>query len=160
VTERVRLRLSGDAAPVELPIASDPPPIACIAIVGAHEGIDAEPMARALAEGRSVARWRAHLRAREGAETIENDGETSVRASLGELDAAIGALRADATAIAIGAAFVALRRPQLAILITGGAGPVQWDPAIRALRDRFDLVIEEARPALARELAQRLLAAQ
>ena len=156
MAERVRLRLSGEEPLAPLEVAADPAPIGCIALAGAHGGIDPEPMARALAEGRPVARWRAIVRVREGAETIEKDGETIVRASPAEIDAALDALRADALAVAIGSAFVARRRPRLAILITGGAGPVQWEPSIRAIRDRFDLVIDEARPALARELAQRL----
>lgn len=150
----VRLRLAGEPA-IELPIERDPRPIACVAICGAHDGVDVEPLARALG-GAPVARWRAIVRAREGAETIERDGEIVVRAAPSEMAQAIDALRSEGTAIAVGRAFVALRRPSLAILITGGAPPVQWDPEIRTLRDRFDLVIEEARPGLARELAKRL----
>lgn len=153
--DRVRLRLAGEPAADALPILDDPPALpGAIAIVGAHAGIDVEPMVRALRDALGAPVTRVSLRTREGSEVIEGD-ETIVRASSSAIDATLAALPG-AGRIVVGAAFVALRRPRLAILITGGASPVQWDPTIRALRERFDLVLEDPRASLARELARQL----
>lgn len=149
----VRLRLSGEPAAARIPVRDDPPALsAVIAVVGACDAADEGAMARALAEAAGGARWRAQAWSREGSEIAERDGEQVLRAAPAELDSALEGLRAEGLVVALGAAFVALRRPALAILVTGGASPVQWDPDVRALRDRFQLIVEEPRPALAREL--------
>jgi hypothetical protein len=58
--------------------------------------------------------------------------------------------------VALGVAFVARRRPALAVLVTGGASPVSFEPSVRELGSLVDLELSEPRPFLARTLAERL----
>lgn len=158
--DRVRLRLTGEIDAAELPIASAPIALdRCVAVVAAHGALDIAPFARALRAALGGRLVRAVVRAREGSEIVEGGDETLVRASAGALEAAIESLGA-IEGVLIGAAFVALRRPRSAILITGGASPAQWDPSIRALRERFDLVLEEPRAGLPGALAACLAGAR
>jgi hypothetical protein len=137
------------------------PTVALVAAAGAGpEGFgDAlEDAARAM--DRSVARHQLVLRARPGLERIEEGRGVLLRVGLDALDQALDAL--DPTAdlrVAIGAPYVALARPTLSILVTRGLPPVSWEPSLRAIRDRFHLVVAEPGPGLARELALRLLGA-
>lgn len=165
---RVRLRLADEGGASELPEAEESArvvlPAPSIAVAAAHEGAPAEAMADALARaaveaGQALVRWRALLGRHEGATwSEEGGGETvvcaSVRAFAGAIAARLAAmpLPEGAMLVALGPAFVAACRPTLSILVTGGASPVQWDPAIRRIRDRFELTIAEPRARLAHRL--------
>lgn len=170
---RLRLRLAGEPSSARLPVADDDARIALpaptIAVVGAVDGSEADPFAERLAEAAttanaSVAVWSVALRSASGSERRDRGPRTFVYADAATVGAAIEHLaRAPAThalRIAIGAAFVALARPTLAVLVTGGAASVHWDPDVRAIRERFELTIEQARPALARALVEQLLGAR
>jgi hypothetical protein len=156
-----RLRLAGEPQGAALPIRAEAERIdlgpRSIAVAGAQ----ADAMAALLSEG-GASRWRAQLRQAPG-EVVEASGpETIVRASADAIERAIERLAASydrgEPLVAVGEAFVAIARPRLAILVTGGAPAVSWAGDLRALRDRFDLVVEEPRPSLARELARALRA--
>jgi hypothetical protein len=138
-----------------------PLPRPSIAVVAAHDGARAVAMSElvgcaARAEGRPVVRWRAELRSRPGAEWEDAGEEWIVRASADAFAEAIEtrapAVPSGAVLVVTGAAFVAACRPTLAILITERASAVHWDPVVRAIRDRFDVVLSEPREALARRL--------
>ena len=60
--------------------------------------------------------------------------------------------------LATGLAFIAIRRPTLSVLITGGLASVEWKSEVRDLRHRFDLIIPELDAFLAGELVKRLVA--
>jgi hypothetical protein len=159
----LRLRGAIDAA---VPVSREPRPLAgAIAIVAASERADADGMARMLGAAAreerklEVATWRARARARASAEIREEGGATVIAASVDRIAAAIDDVvraRSAELVIAIGAPFVALYAPTLAILVTAGDAPLRWDPLVRSIRDRFALVIEEPRPRLARELVRRI----
>lgn len=168
---RVRLRLGKDAgAPAAtLPIregdARAPLGTPSIAVVAAVRAADAGVLAAQLEQaartaGARVITWRASLREREGAETSEGVVRASADAIAPAVDALVaGVESADERTlrIAIGAPFVALRRADLSVLLTAGASSVHWDPELRALRDRFELLVPEPREGLARALVERLL---
>lgn len=58
--------------------------------------------------------------------------------------------------VAIGAAVVAIRAPQVSVLVTSGLPSSEWDASVRSVRSRFDLVVPELDAQLARELVARL----
>lgn len=163
---RVRLRLAGESGPSTLPVVADEERIALprpsVVIVAASPRADAVGMADAIASAAGAStRWRVQQREREGTERADTPSEKVLRASEAELAAGIATLvaeGADGLLVAVGAPLVSLARPDLAILVTGHAAPVQWEPALRAIRDRFELIVAEPRPALAVELAKRLRA--
>ena len=68
-------------------------------------------------------------------------------AGLGELDAMVS----------LGAAFPALFRPRLVVLLTDGLASPGWSPEVRAVRDRVDLELSDPRPGVARGLAELVL---
>lgn len=166
---RVRLRLAKDAAaqgdsalPVREGEARAPLGSPSIAVVAAVRGADAEAFAAQLAEaaagsGAAATTWRAALRERAGAETSEGTLRASAHAIGDALDALVAGAGEAALRIAIGAPFVALRRADVSVLVTSGAAPVHWDPDLRALRDRFELIVAEPREGLARALIERML---
>ncbi|AKF07802.1 hypothetical protein [Sandaracinus amylolyticus] len=160
---RVRLRLQGEPEALTLPVREGEARVRVrapsIAIVAAVRAADADAFATMIAEaasGRAVIEQRAAVRAKAGAETIDGVLRASSDALPGALDALIAHGADDALRVVIGAPFVALARADLSVLITSGSTPVQWDPQLRAMRDRFELVIPEPRPGLARALVARL----
>ncbi|NLY94320.1 MAG: hypothetical protein GXY23_09865 [Myxococcales bacterium] len=62
-------------------------------------------------------------------------------------------LRRHPVCITVGALGVALFRPKIALLYTGGLSSTGFSEAARALRPRFDLELPEARPGLFSALA-------
>ncbi|MBX7196650.1 MAG: hypothetical protein K1X94_31650 [Sandaracinaceae bacterium] len=58
--------------------------------------------------------------------------------------------------LATGAAVVAVRRPTVSILVTGGAPPSEWGLEARSVRERFELVVPGVDTVLARELVARV----
>jgi hypothetical protein len=173
---RLRLRLAGEPVTLRVPVRAEETRaalpglwVAVVSAAGAHGGgaPAAEAFGAQLAEalrreGHAPRTWRAALRARAGAERAETSGTEGVlRASAEALPAALDAWIEDAPTsaptIALGLPWVALRRPRVAVLLTAGASPVHWEPEIRELRERFELVIPEPRPGLARALVRRLL---
>lgn len=167
---RVRLRLAGEAGQsAPLPVVSEearvvlPEPTLAIAGPGA-EALAGQIREAARALGATVHLWHAHVRAGGDTEQVAAaPEEMRVRAPAGAMEDALHDLvrqggEGASLRIAVGAPFVALRRATLSILVTGGGPAVEWDPALRSLRDRFELVLGEPRSALARELARRVLA--
>lgn len=169
--QRVHLPVAGDRhsrmedAPT-LCIAEDserrPLPTPSIAIAGAGASKFAAALQREFGHRSRV--WVAELRAREGAElTRGNNGEWILRASGTEMDTGIEKLierdadpMSDVT-IAVGAPFIASWRATISVLVTLGVPVLEWERSIRDLRGRFDLVISEPRPILARELSKRVI---
>ena len=66
-------------------------------------------------------------------------------------------LKADLV-LATGLAFIAIRKPTLAVLVTGGVPSVEWKSEVRDLRHRFDLIVPELDAFLAGEVVKRLVA--
>lgn len=173
---RVRLRLAGAPAADAAPIAEESARIALpdpsIAVVATVRERDAEAMAAALVTaareaGLAAVQWRARLRSASDAgvdvERSEEDGALVIRAPAGAIGAAIAELARAAGAsgtlhVVVGAPFVAIARPTLAIAVGAAGAVVRWDPAVRALRDRLDLIVDEPRPGLAPWLVARLRA--
>ena len=169
---RVRLRLAGEPDVVELPSRDDdarvPLPGPSVAVVAAHEGAvrAAAELAARLADATGAAGapiLRASVRARPGASRTEHPGEIVLHASADALEAAIDGALAEVPAgaglrVVVGAPFVALYRARVSILVTGGVSRVAWEPSLRAMADRFDVLLPEARPGFARALRARLLA--
>jgi len=58
--------------------------------------------------------------------------------------------------VATGLAFIAIRKPTLSVLITGGLASVEWKSEVRDLRHRFDLIVPELDAFLAGEIVTRL----
>ena len=58
--------------------------------------------------------------------------------------------------VAIGPAIVAIRAPEVSVLVTSGLPSSEWDASVRSVRGRFDLVVPELDAVLARELLARL----
>ena len=172
---RVRLRLAGEPDVVELPSRDDgarvPLPGPSVAVVAAHEGAvrAAAELAARLADATDATGaagspvLRASVRARPGASRTEHPGEIVLHASADALEAAIDGALAEVPAgaglrVVVGAPFVALYRARVSILVTGGVSRVAWEPSLRAMADRFDVLLPEARPGFARALRARLLA--
>ena len=157
---KVRLRLRGepDEGP-ELPILADGPALVrTVAVVGAHGAVALGPL---LAGLRAALPGAAEVRAiltRAGAASATEGGALVLRAGPSEMAAQLAALDPGALRIGVGAAFVALARPGLTILLTAGASRAEWEPRIRQLRPRFDLVLDQHRDRLAADLATRFLA--
>jgi hypothetical protein len=59
--------------------------------------------------------------------------------------------------IATGLAFIAIRKPTLAVLVTGGVPSVDWKSEVRDLRHRFDLIVPDLDAFLGGEVVKRLL---
>lgn len=59
--------------------------------------------------------------------------------------------------LATGLAFIAIRKPTLAVLVTGGVPSVDWKSEVRDLRHRFDLIVPELDAFLAGEVVKRLV---
>ena len=59
--------------------------------------------------------------------------------------------------LATGLAFIAIRKPSLSVLITGGLASVEWKSEVRDLRHRFDLIVPELDAFLAGEIVKRLM---
>ena len=59
--------------------------------------------------------------------------------------------------LATGLAFIAIRKPTLSVLITGGVPSVEWKSEVRDLRHRFDLIVPELDAFLAGEVVKRLV---
>ena len=168
---RVRLRLSGEPDVVELPSRDDDARVSLpgpsVVVVAAHEGAvraTAELAAR-LADATGAAGspiLRASVRARPGASRTEHPGEIVLHASADALEPAIDGALAEVPAgvglrVFVGAPFVALYRARVSILVTSGVSRVAWEPSLRAMTGRFDVLLPEARPGFARALRARLL---
>lgn len=164
-----RLPLVGDPAsqaPAAWPLEPAPPPteLPSIAIVRGHAGAAdgfAELLEGALrARGTEVTRLRVEI----GIEAEPTPAGAGVlRAAPSRMLDAVTALLASAPASGVllleGVAFVSTRRATLSVLIDAGAGPLSLDEPVRAVRDRFDLILPEPRAQLALELAARFSAA-
>ncbi len=60
--------------------------------------------------------------------------------------------------VATGPAVLALRRPSVAVLVTGGVPRGEWGADVRSVRSRAQLIVPALDVALARELVTRLAA--
>lgn len=115
-------------------------------------------------------------RTRSGTERIEESGVTILRASGDRIRQALsdwigldtrvqpcddeetsGISDESGCVVAGGLSFVALARPDLSIVLAPSESLVHWDPFARELRDRFTIVLYEARASLAEELVTRWL---
>jgi len=164
--KRVRLPLAGDE-PVELPPVDDALRLAfgapCIAVVGVERGLaeGALEVLRGACASSAVRHAELHavLASREGA----RHEPPRLEASLPEMPAALldaeRRLPAHALVLSSGVALVAIRRPTVSILVTRGRSPGDWRIDVRSVRHRFELIVPELEPALARELVVRLATA-
>lgn len=153
--------------PEELPPIDDglrvPFERACIAIV-AIDPRDLEPAvaglrAAATASGRACVELRAALR--DGPVSIEGSAaRTEIAAPLLELPEAIARASAELPAhdllLATGVGLVAIRRPEVSVLVTRGRAPSDWPADVRSVRHRFELIVPELDAHLARELVARV----
>ncbi len=170
---RIRLPVAGDrrarATEAELKSfaeedARKPLPAPSVAIAGAGAIDFAHALREELMQsGRQFQVWFAETRVRAGSElTRGKDEEWVLRASPNEMDAALQNLteqssEAAAMTIAVGVPFIAWRRATLSVHVTRGVPLLEWDGTLRDMRGRFDIVMADPRPMLARELVSRLV---
>ncbi len=157
--KRVRLPLAGDE-PVELPPVDDALRLAfaapSIAVVGVERGLVEGALevlrGACVASGVRHAELHAVLASREGVRHEPPRLEASLLEMPAGLLEAERRLASHELVLASGVALVAIRRPTVSILVTRGRGPSDWRIDVRSVRHRFELIVPELEPALAREL--------
>lgn len=128
--------------------------------LGLVDLLPGRPLAPALvaAIGEGAVRARLRLRNKPGFERIEEGWASHPDALFDAARALLAALPVHRVLIAEGPALVALLKLDRAILGTTSPSLFALEPDVRLVRDRFDLVLYEHRPAVVEAVARRLVA--
>lgn len=145
--------------PPRLPeLAPDARIVPAATVIGVVDTLPGAPIAAYLAErlGARAVRTRLLVRHKPGFDLQPSGAAAHPDALLEATRALLASLPAGAVVIAEGPALLATLVPRLAILGAPSPSLITLDPDVRALRDRFDLVVHDFRPGTLERLVAAL----